>query len=276
MSMPSLKPLPQELIDKVIDELGEVYWDVSNKKHPDNRIVAQKTLHACTLVSKNWTGRSRMHLFKEVKIRADDFGVFPIPPGPLMLYVTKLRIQMRSERYRLFPSPKLLKPFHTAPITHLGIVAGALASSQACLVECIVALSATLRTVTFASCSLSPDLILDIVLKHPDLKRLFLRCCEVKPTYPNNYAEPPLGTHFTDLELGIFSAVGVRGQDLTVTAVAQLPIHFSKLDFDYMHGLQMTRSSNALIRANAESLSSLTVHIINCTSRMLTKKEYYH
>ena len=271
--MPSPRPLPQELIDKVIDELGEAYRDAGRKKYSSNTTnVAREALRACTLVSKNWTDRSRMHLFKEIKIGADDSGLSLIPPESLVPYVTKLEIHLRRRPYLLFSS-KILTPFYTAPITDLVITAGELTPARVYFVECIIALSATLRTVKFTSCTLPLDLILDIALKHPGLKQLHLRCCDVEPTNPDHRTTPPLDTHSTDLGLVIFSPVH---QDPTVTAVAQLPIQFSRLEFDYIQGPRMTRSSNTLIRANAESLSSLTVHIVTCTSRIFGQKERHH
>jgi hypothetical protein len=266
--MPPPSQLPQELVDKIIDELGETFRDVDHEKHPDDRdAAARETLHACSLVSSNWTGRCRRHLFKEVEIRADGSGLFSIPPKSLIPLVTRLRMQMRSPRYRLFPSKKLLKPFYHAPITHLEITEGTLAPAQVCLVKFAVALSATLRTVTFKTCSLSLQLILDVVLELPNLERLRLYSCEIKPVDLSPPTTPHPDTRSTDLELGIFSAADVEGQDIrTLIAVAQLPIQFSRLDFNYIPSPRMFLASNALIKANAESISSLTVHVATCMS----------
>jgi hypothetical protein len=263
--MPPPSHLPQELVDKVIDALGETFRDVDHEKHPDDRdAAARETLHACSLVSSNWTDRCRKHLFKEVEIRVDDSGPFSIPPKSLIPFVTRLRMHLRCHRYRLFPSKKLkklLKPLYPAPITHLWITGGAFAPAQVRLVKFIVALSTTLRSVTFKTCSLPLQLILDVALKLPNLERLRLYSCQVKPTDLNPPTIPRSDTRSTDLELGIFStADSVEGMDLTLITVAQLPINFSRLDFNYILGLLMPRSLNVLIKANAELLSSLTVH----------------
>ena len=92
--MPSFRPLPQELVDKIIDQLGEDYWDL-DQCFEDRIGVVRQALHACTLVSKNWTGRSRAQLFKEVNLRADGGGSFPIPPGAIMPYITKLGVRLQ-------------------------------------------------------------------------------------------------------------------------------------------------------------------------------------
>ena len=278
--MPSLGTLPQELVDEVIDKLGESHRDTRPKRHifahgaarEEAHEAAREALHACTLVSKNWTGRSRAHLFNEVKIRAGASRLFLIPPKSLMRYVTKLEMEMRCERYRLSPSPTLLRPFHAAPITSLAITNGTLASAQAHLVECITALSATLHAVTFSFCSLSPNLIFDIALRHPDLKQLHLHSCQLYPTTSDHHAPPRLDPCSTDLELGIISRADVQRQGSVTTMVARLPIRFSRLYLDYLQCPTVNRSLNTLIEANAESLSSLIVHIIACTSKTVSSE----
>ena len=269
--MPPLGTLPQEIIDKVIDELGEAYRNV---EHPDDSIgVAREALHASALVSKNWTGRSRTHLFSEVKITADASSPLLIPPKSLMPYVKELEIRMRAGHYRPSPSQNLLKPFHAAPITSLEIVGGALSPAKVPLMECIIVLSATLRIVTFESCSLSISLILDIALRHPDLKRLRLNSCEVKPTNSDHYLTPRLDTHPTDLELGVLPGFDVQDHNLTMAMIAQLPIRFRRLHLNYLRSPTMTRTFNTLIEANAESLSFLQVNIVTGTPRIFRPKE---
>jgi len=271
-AMPPRRTLPQELVDKVIDELGNAYREPDLIKYSRYRINAGEALHVCTLVSRNWTGRSRTHLFKEVKIRGDEGGLFLIPPQSLMPYIKKLKIQLHCKKYRLFPSPDLLAPFHAAPIACLELTGGVLAAdARACLVEWIAEISATLQTVIFKSCSLSLSLILDTVLAHPGLKRLHLICCDFKPAKLDQPTIPLQGTQPADLELGVFSPYWGPDHDLTVAAVAQLPIQFHRLSFDHIQGRGMIRTTNDLIKANAGSLSSLTVYV--CTSWTVKRKE---
>ena len=270
------KTLPQELIDQVIDELGDAYRNPDHTKRSDHRINARDALHTCALISKNWTDRSRAHLFKEVKIRGDEEGLLPIPPPPIMPYVEKLKIQLHSERYRLFLSRRLLKPFYAAPITYLGITAGTLeANGQNYLVKCIAALSATLQTVIFKSCSLSPHLILDIVSAHPGLKRLHLLGCVFKSPMSKHPIIPHQGTRpgAPDLELGVFAQSTSMVHGKTMAAIARLPYQFGKLDFDHICGLYATHTTDTLVKASAELLSSLTVHIVSGTSRALKQTE---
>ncbi|KAF9779557.1 hypothetical protein BJ322DRAFT_1024426 [Thelephora terrestris] len=266
--MASSSPLPQELVDKIIDELGEDYWDPDYKKHSDDRIdVACEALHACTLVSKNWAGRARTHLFKAYKIEAHNFRSLIIPPETVRPYVTELEIKPRNRMYRLSASPDLFTPFYACPIAHLKITSAALANAPVHLVEFITAISATLQTVTLEQCPVSLRLVHDIILAHANLKRLGLVDCKIKLTDSNHSTTPHSDTpHSTNVELGLLSAVlppfGHDNHVPLVDSMAQLPIKFSKLNFKYSYlGLGMVHTANALIEANAGSLSSLTVHI---------------
>ena len=268
--------LPQELVDQVIDELANACLDPDRDKRSDHHIDAREALHACALVSKNWTGRSRAHLFREVNIKGDDDGLCLLPPPSLMPYVTNLKIQLRCQHYRLFPSRDLVTPFHTAPITHFGIEDGVLATeARVCLVECITALSAALQTVTFKSCSLSPRLINEIVFAHPGLGRLHLLSCDLEHIGPDRstISLPWMRSKGPDLELRVVSELMWGVHDRNVTTVAQLPMQFGKLDFDHISGQFARGATNSLIKASAESLSSLTVHIISCTSRIPKRKD---
>ena len=266
--------LPQELVDQVIDELGDAYRDPDHDKRSEHRIAARDALHVCALVSKSWVGRSRTHLFWEVKIRGDEDGLCLIPPQSIMPYVESLKMQLQCQNYRLFPSRDLLTPFYTAPIVHLGITGGVFATeARASLADCIAAIAPTLQTVAFKSCSLSIHMIIDIVLAHPGLERLRLHSCDLRP----GRADPPLLPRLDEcpetpgLELGIFSKPLWGGHDFTMTVVAELRNQFGRLDFDHIYGLGATRTTNALIQASAASLSSLTVHIVSCTSRILIR-----
>lgn len=273
--MPPRSALPQELVDKIIDELGDAYRDPDHIGHSNHRISACQTLHACALVSKNWTGRSRAHLFRDVKIRIDKDGLVSlIPPQSLMPHIKKLRIQLRYRNYRVCPSLDLLIPFYTAPIAYLGIAGGTFDETRAGLVECIAALSATLQTVVFKSCTLPLRIIIDMLLAHSGLKHLHLYSCILKPATEGPLVPPYLSERpgASVRELGVFSRPLTGDHDLTVAAVAQLGSQFCRLNLDYNYGRGSTHATNTLLKASAVSLSSLTVHINSCTSRITTIK----
>ena len=118
-------------------------------------------------------------------------------------------------------------------------------------------------------------MITDIVLAHPGLKRLHLHSCDLKPAKGASFTPPGLGERAETpaLELGVFSRPLWGGHDLTVATVAQLGSQFSGLNFDYIYGLGSTPATNALLKASAASLSSLTVHIVSCTSRIVNRKD---
>ena len=84
--------LPQEFFNQAIDEFGDAYRDPDHDKRSGHRLGrVQVAFHAHALISKNWTGCSRVHLFWEVKIRGDEEGSFAMPPDSLMPYIEKLR-----------------------------------------------------------------------------------------------------------------------------------------------------------------------------------------
>ena len=270
--MPSFAPLPQELVDNIIDELGKDYQDPAHKTYPDDRInVTRKGLHACTLVSKNWTGRSRAHLFEKVKVKLDDTSRFLIPPEAIMPYVTKLTMRLRSEEFQFFPSSRLFTLFYAAPIAHLWITNAVLGPGQVYVVEFIAALSATLQTVTFKYCSLPLNMICDIVRAHPELKQLYLHCCEIKDADSDDPTTSQLDTpRSTNLELGIFAPTDPRAPvTRLLTTFAQLPIRFCRLNFDYV--VATAHPANTSIEANSGLPSSLTVHIFVRTSKILSQ-----
>ena len=276
LTMTPHRALPQELVDKVIDELGDAYRDLDRKKR---RRTAGRALCACTLVSKNWTGRSRAHLFREVTIRADEDDLFLTPPQSLIPHVKRLKIRTRNEFYQTSIPRDLLKPFHTATITYLGISEGVLATdTRDCLVECVVALSATLQTVEFESCSLALQLIPDILSAHPDLKRIHLTSCRLIPTRSDRAVVPSPGvcSEAPDLELGVFTHPFADDHELAMATAAQLPNQFSRLNLDCIHCQRVTNATNAmdaLIKASAGSLSFLQVYVVSRTSKIPKQRD---
>jgi len=81
-----------------------------------------------------------------------------------------------------------------------------------------------------------------------------------------------MGSKVSDLELGVFPHHAPRNHHLIVAAAARLLSQFGRLDLDHVHSPGAGRATNALIKANAESLSSLQVYIISRTSRILEQR----
>ena len=260
--------LPQELVDKIIDELGDAYLDHDYFKRSDRRVHAGKALHACALVSKRWIDRSRAHLFKEVKIRARE-GNLCIPPRFLFQYVKRLTLWTRFELLQPIHASTLSKTFATSPITHLGITGGVFRDAEFCLQECITTFSATLQTITLKTCTLSVHHILDLVLAHPDLKRLCLRdCClwqDISPDHPL-ITDPGMAPN---LEFAVFGMSPAEGPEDDVCVLAELQNQFRRLEVDHVQDPDATDATNTLIKANSRVLSSLRVHIMSGTSRVL-------
>ena len=242
--MPSFRPLPQELVDKIIDELGVYYRDPNYKRHGPVH-VAREALHACALVSKNWTGRPRAQLFKEVTVGTGDGSSFLIPSGMVMPYITDFKLKMQLGK--IPPFPDFLAPFYACPIVHLEITEGTLTTMRDNLAEFVTAISATLQTVRFTECSLPLHLIHGIVLAHSDLKRLNFCSSEIEATNLDRPTTSHLGTsHSINLELGFsFSEFHVEAQISSIAAIARLPIEFRRLNLDYIQCSAMIPSANA-------------------------------
>lgn len=241
--------LPLELVDQVIDELGEAF----RKGH----FNARPALLACSLVSKTWTVRSRSHMFRRVEINGRK--VKPTStPASIVQYVKELEVLYYGKTPAQTASiADFLKAFATAPIECLRIMGMMLFDKRTCILECIEAHFATLERLEFQHCSLSPHNISDIVLGRHRLESLSLISCgstgqrSSPPGGPDTHLKP------SDMELCISGPVDV------VTMVAGLPHRFRKLDVLHIVTEEetTTEAMNALIKANGDVLSSLRARI---------------
>ena len=270
---------PPQLVNLVIDELNHTY---QNRKYPSfapDRVKAYKTLHACALVSKKWTARSRAHLFEKVRIETQEGRPIPTPPAPILLYIKRLEIRCGRRATQVDSTAELLKAFSTSPIEHLGITGGVLADKRIYIQEFIAGHSATLHTVKFKDCSLSAHNIGDIVLGRHNLKCLQLVYCECEelqlPDNPltTDISDPGAHPKATELELSITGGDAEEGPARVVAMVAQLPYRFSTLRVDHVvAGDGATEATNALIKANGCVLSSLRIHLLAGTFESLNGK----
>lgn len=261
--MPAHRAFPLQLVNQVIDELGE------ESHRWDDNLFLHKTLRACALVSKRWTAPSRVHLFRKVKIEGDRHKHTITPPAIILPYVKELEVYY--DHYPTQPTPigDFLKAFVAAPIECLVITGVALVDERACIQETIDAHSATLHTVEFGSCSLSTHNITDIFLGRHHLRSLRLVDCKShqlpSPGQPLIANAPDSGAHSkaVELELGIFGGDPFEGSADVVSMVTQLQYRFKRLDFDHIvAGEEATEVTNALIKANADVLSSLRVRFL--------------
>jgi len=178
---------------------GYAYRDFDHDKSSGHRLDPCEALHACAVISKNWAGRSRTHLFREVKIRGDADGLFTMPPNSL------IPCRWNSNIIGYSPPQISLTPFHTTPIIYLGITGGVLIpGARVRLVGCIIALSVALQTAVLESYSLPIHQILDVALAHPSRKRLHILCYDFKSAKFGLPIVPCQGVCSQDLELGVF------------------------------------------------------------------------
>jgi hypothetical protein len=258
---------PLELVHQVIDELGEAHrrnLGYSSVHSGDG----YKALKACSLVSKRWISHSRAHMFKYVKIEEYEDQPAITPPASILPYVKVVKIYYHYRPSQGPSTPDLLKAFATAQIQYLGITGAVLSDKRACIQEFIETHSATLQTVKFDSCSLSAYNIADIVLGHHRLRRLRLNYCECEPLPPprrplvTDAPDPDTRSKAVELELRLSGSDPEEGPVDIIAMVARLPYRFGKLDVEHVAASYgATQAMNALIKANADVLSSLRVRI---------------
>jgi hypothetical protein len=266
--MPPHEIFPLELVHQVIDELGEAHrWDLGFIL-PST--VAMDTKHSGVFPGVQEVDRcSRAHMFKKVKIEDTKR---PARHHPTRIHPTLRQGGRDILRPSTYPgqasTPDLLKGFAMAQIEHLGITGGVLADKRACIQEFIDTHSTTLQTVKFKHCSLSAYNIADIVLGRHRLRRLRLDYCECEQLPPpgrpliTDAPDPDTCSKPVELELRLSGGDPEEGPVDIVAMVAQLPYRFSRLDVEHVAaGYGATKATNALIKANADVLSSLRIRI---------------
>jgi len=267
--MPLHGVFPQQIVDLVIGELAD-----SHENYPTwspRYTGAYEALRSCALVSKKWAGCSRARLFEKVKVEVREGRPTLLPPPSILPYIKKLEVPFSQQSFtgcwptEAASTPDLLKTFPTAPVEHLVITGRALVDQRTSIQEFIDAHSTTLHTVEFKRCFLSPYNITDISLGRHRLKRLRLVSCISERCQIQGYPlvadtpDPDVHLKAVELELCIsgFSVV-------MASMIAQLPYRFSRLGVAH-HPTEASpeamSATTALIKANADTLSSLQVHI---------------
>jgi len=261
---------PLQVVDLVIGQLADAH-EHNIKLYPLRYKGTCKTLRSCALTSKKWADRSRARLFEKVKVEVREGRPTLFPPPSILPHIKKLEVICSQQSFGSFwpphePStPDLLNAFLTAPIERLRITRGALADQRVCIQGFIEAHSATLQTVEFDYCSLSTHNISDIVLGNRCIKRLHLADCNSPPgCLTTDTPGPGTCSKVADLELYISGEDWESGPMDMAIMIAQLPYRFSKLEIDHFpteESHEAMTATSGMIKANAETLSSLRIHI---------------
>jgi len=274
--MPAHGTFPLQLVNQIIDELGKAYRN--NYDFPDRRGNTYTTLRACTLMSKRFTARSRAHMFKKIKIQGGKHTSPITPPASILPYVKELEVYYDHRDTKATPISEFLKAFVTAPIECLVITGRVLVGERACIQESIDAHSATLQTVEFQSCELSAYNIVDVLMGRHRPKSLRLADCVCEQHPPPGQPliadtlDPNVRSKTVELELGISGGDPFEGSADIIAMVARLPYRFTRLDVEHVvTGEGTTEATNALIKANADELSSLQVHFLARTFESSTR-----
>ena len=261
---------PLQVVDLVIGELADAH-EQQIRVFSHRYIGPCKTPRSCALASKKWADRSRARLFEKVKVEVREGRSTLLPPPSILPYVKKLEVVCNKQPFAYRPpyeasTPDLLKAFLAAPVERLRITEGALANQRVCIQEFIDAHSTTLQTVEFKYCSLSAYNISDIVLGNRCVKRLHLADCKSEHLSPGHTDTPDPGTcsKAAALELYISGEDWEEGPLYMAIMVAQLPYRFRKLEIDHFpteESPEAMTATSGLIKANADTLSSLRIHI---------------
>ena len=240
--------LPQELIDKIIDEVAQ---DSSTS-----------LLCACSLVQKRWVGRSRRHIFRSLTLyRLDDFiyWIKSFPPGPNSLHHHVRQLSYRQGGSLLGPRQLLnIYPNHFTSFTRLETLQMFNLSLQrftsASMKKAFGPVGSSVRTLVIKDVELTLNSLLVFLLHFPRLQALELGY------NLNILAEktkrPPNLPNLTG-ELFLLS-VGPALRSL-ILELSKLPLRFSELDVGIRWTGDVLNAFAHLILTCSPTLEKLTL-----------------
>ena len=240
--------LPQELVDKVIDEVSQC-----DSTH---------TLRACCLVQKRWVERSRRHLFKEVNLYSmEHFGgwikVIPLAPDGPYRHVRNLTY--RQGINVLGPKQLLdLHPGHFTSFTRLeSLHIFGLSLRRFTLTSMNKAFGPVgrlIRTLAVKNVVLTLNSLLMFLVHFPRLETLYLG--DNLTTVPEKKKQPPNLPKLTG-ELVLVSMGSVHRP--FVLELSKLPLRYSELDIQFRWTSEILNAIAHLILTCSPTLDKLTL-----------------
>lgn len=251
--------LPQELTDKIIDEVAE------------GLVPRTATLRACSLVSRTWVYRSQKHLFSKVEFDDRRFHdwcstVRPGEDGPSR-YIT--RLHYRADYSNAYPEPlvndgRYMTYFTNVQTLHL---------SRVCLhrieyVFSFMRLRSTVRFLEFQDCRMNINDLVTFLRPFTNLEGLSLWGLHVPhPEELEKQAKPLTLKGELDLDLSPSTATGSFLHELTL-----LPLAFR--DITLRDHLGLAEEVNQLLMASRKTLAMIRVlfsesplHQLRCMTR---------
>ena len=240
--------LPQELIDKIIDEVAQCNFT--------------NTLHACCLVQKRWVERSRSHLFKEISLYTTDHfrdWIKLIPPGPNGPYR-----HVRSLTYRQGTAvigPKQLLDIYPGRFTsfmkleHLQIFNLSLPRfTPTSMKKSFGPVGSFVRTLVVHNTTLTLNSLLMFLVHFPRLEALHIG--DNLKTTPEK-KKPPQNLPDLTGELILASAGSVHRS--FVLELSNLPLRYSELDVEFRWNSDILNAVAHLILTCSPTLEKLTL-----------------
>ena len=240
--------LPQELIDKIIDEVSQ---------HGSTR-----NLRACCLVQKRWIEPSRRHLFKEVSLYvARDFRdwIRSIPLGPDGLYHHVRSLTYRQDTVVLGPRQLLdLYPGHFTSfvrLENLQIFNLSLRRfTSTSMKNTFGPVGRFMRALVVKDVVLTMNSLLMFLVHFPRLEILHLG--DNLSVVPEKRKRPSNLPSLTG-ELGLISMGSVHGP--FVLELAKLPLRYSELDIEFRWDSEILNAIAHLILTCSPTLEKLTL-----------------
>jgi len=241
--------LPQELIDRIIDEVAQ------QDGFPD-------TLYACCLVQKRWVGRSRRHLFESLNLyRTDDLvdWIKSIPPGPNSLHHHVRHLSYKQGAALLGPKQLLdLYPGHFTSFTRLETLQIFNLSlrqfTSTSMKKGFGPIGSSVRTLVAKDVVLTLNSLLMFLLHFPRLQALELG--DNLSMLPENKKRPPILPNLTG-ELVLLSMGSVHRP--FVLELSKLPLRYSELDVSIRWTNEILNAIAHLILTCSPTLEKLTL-----------------
>jgi len=244
--------LPQELIDKIIDEVA---WNYS-----------RHTLYACSLVQKRWVRRSREHLFQSLSLyRMDDFEhwIKSIPPSPNSLHHHVRDLSYRQGSAILGPKQLLdLYPNHFTSFTRLETLQifdlSLRRFTPTSMERAFGPVGGSVRELVANDITLTPNSLLMLLVHFPRLQAL--RIGNGLQMLPENKKRPPNLPNLTG-ELSLLSMGSSHGQ--FVLELSKLPLRYSALDLEFRWSSEILNAIAHLILTCSPTLEELTLRYVH-------------
>jgi hypothetical protein len=274
--------VPQELVDMIIDDVGRGRGRVHRPPLKGDavrtaNVVANETLRSCALVSRSWTYRSHMNLFREIVYTVgekEEIHNLGFPSAASLRFVKFLELYIAPvNAARGLITLHLLSVFSLCPIEFLQIDGG-LFSLSGCLglLDCFNALSGRLLDITFRFCLFDPEPLRYILaMQDAEFDLMFLGCDQDHPDDPSRegiawepvYRDP-------SRTLCVMGGEEKPSEEFFV-ALSVLSVNFFRLEVDFYEDGELADATQSLIDASAATLLFFKLNVvsgISCTSSL--------